>query len=52
MSAFVGADGIYALATYTYTNLNGAGNANLFKIVRYGTELTEWHFIYFAYSRK
>ena len=24
-------DGIYAFATYTYTNLNGAGNPNLNK---------------------
>lgn len=27
--------GIYAFATYTYTNLNGAGNPNVFKNVPY-----------------
>ena len=31
---------IYAFATYTYTNLNGAGNPNLFKSVPYGKDLT------------
>jgi hypothetical protein len=52
LTAFVGNDGVYALATYTYTNLNAAGNPNVFKLVRYNKDLTEWHFIYFAYTRK
>jgi len=41
-----------AFVTYNYQNLNGQGNANLFKNVQYKAELTEWHYIYFAYSRK
>ena len=44
-------DGIYAFATYTYTNLNGAGNPNLYKAVPYGKDLNSWHFIFFAYSK-
>jgi hypothetical protein len=32
--------------------MNGAGNANLNKLVKYGTELTQWHFVYFGYSKK
>ena len=44
-------DGIYAFATYTYTNLNGAGNPNLYKAIPYGKDLKSWHFIIFAYSK-
>ncbi len=44
--------GIYAFATYTYTDLNGNGNPNLFQLVKYKDDIKEWHFIYFAYSRK
>jgi hypothetical protein len=32
--------------------MNGAGNANLYKLVKYGADLTKWHFIYFGYTRK
>ena len=42
-------DGIFAFATYTYTNLNGAENQNLYKAVPYDKDLT--HFIFFAYSK-
>ena len=54
MSVFVGdtEGGVLAFDTYTYTNLNGAGNPNLFKTVKYGDGLTKWHFIYFGYTRK
>jgi hypothetical protein len=31
--------GIYAFATYTYTNLNGAGNANVHGFTPYGKEI-------------
>ncbi|KAM3142452.1 hypothetical protein pb186bvf_005354 [Paramecium bursaria] len=41
-------DGIYAFATYTQTNLNGAGNPNLNKAHTYGKDLTSWHFIRFG----
>jgi glutamine amidotransferase-like uncharacterized protein len=51
LTAFVGTDA-YAFATYTYTSLNGEGNPNVYKLVKYGAELTSWHFIYFAYTRK
>jgi hypothetical protein len=51
LTTFVG-DKIYALATYTYTNMNGAGNPNVYKTINYGTELTKWHFIYFGYTKK
>jgi len=30
-----GNDGIYAFATYTYTNMNGAGEPNAHKAVPY-----------------
>ncbi len=32
--------------------MNGAGNANIYKTVKYGDEMKLWHFIYFGYSRK
>lgn len=53
LSAFVGSGegGVYAFATYTYTNLVGAGNPNVYKLVKYGAEIQKWHFIYFGYNR-
>jgi hypothetical protein len=30
----------------------GAGNPNVYKTVKYGSEISKWHFIYFGYSRK
>jgi hypothetical protein len=45
-------DGIYAFATYTYNDMNGRGNPNVYKSVKYGEQLPEWHFVYFAYTRK
>jgi len=47
-----GDGGVLAFVTYTYTNLNGAGNANLFKTVKFNNDLSKWHFVYFGYSRK
>ncbi len=54
LAAWVGAadGGTYTFATYSYTNLVGAGNANVFKSVKYGSDHTTWHFIYFGYTRK
>lgn len=47
-----GSGGIYAFATYTYTNMNGGGNPNTYKTVPYKEDLKQWHYVYFAYSRK
>jgi len=53
LAGFIGAESqIYAFATYSYTDMNGGGNANIYKTVKYGTELNQWHFVYFAYSTK
>jgi hypothetical protein len=51
LTVFLG-KGNYAFATYTYTNMNGAGNANVYKNIAYQSELTKWHFIYMGYSKK
>lgn len=45
-------EGIYAFATYSYANLNGAGDPNAHKMVPYKNQLGEWHFVFFAYSRE
>lgn len=47
-----GDGGIYTFATYSYTDMVGSGNPNLYKNVRYGDQLERWQFIYFGYSRK
>jgi hypothetical protein len=52
LSTFVGNDGIYSFSTYTYTNLVGAGNPNVYKNIKYGEDIAKWHFIYFGYTRK
>lgn len=54
LAVFVGdtEGGVLAFVTYSYGNLNGNGNANLFKTVKYGDGLAKWHFIYFGYTRK
>ncbi|CAD8123997.1 unnamed protein product [Paramecium sonneborni] len=44
-------DGIYAFATYSYKNLNGAGDPNLAKIVPQKQQQTNWHFIFYSYNR-
>jgi hypothetical protein len=41
----------YHFTTYTYTDLNGGGNPNVYKNTPYGLYLPLWHFIYFGYSR-
>ncbi|KAM3127221.1 hypothetical protein pb186bvf_020641 [Paramecium bursaria] len=42
-------DGIYAFATYTYTNLNGAGNPNLYKAhtIWQGSYIMAFHKVWF-----
>ena len=54
LSGWVGTPGggILHFPTYTYTNLNGAGNANVVKNVDHKDRHHKWHFIYYAYSRK
>jgi hypothetical protein len=54
LSAWVGTPfgGCLHFPTYTYTNLNGAGNANYYQNIAHKNRHNEWHFIYFAYSRK
>jgi hypothetical protein len=47
-----GDGGVYSFATYSYTNLNGQGNPNIYQSVKYQNDLTEWHFVYFGYTRK
>ena len=54
LAVWVGAGdgGIYTFATYTYTDLNGNGNPNVYQSVKHGEEIKDWHFIYFGYSHK
>lgn len=52
LSAWVGTaeNGIIHMPTYTYTNLNGAGNANLVRNIKHNDKHLQWHFVYFGYS--
>lgn len=36
--------------TYSYSNLNGAGQANLVRNIRHRNRHVKWHFIYYGYS--
>ncbi|CAD8162366.1 unnamed protein product [Paramecium octaurelia] len=44
-------DGIYALSTYSYQNLNGNGEPNIVQIIPQDKQETKWHFILFSYNR-
>lgn len=44
--------GIYHFPTYTYSNMNGGGNANYFKNLAHKNRHTKWHFVYYGYSKK
>lgn len=46
------ADSAYYFTTYSYTDMNGAGNANIHKNAKQGAGVSKWHFIYFGYSKK
>jgi hypothetical protein len=46
-----GGGGILHMPTYTYTNLNGAGNGNYVKNIAHKNRHLAWHFIYYGYSR-
>lgn len=42
----------YYFATYTYTNMFGAGNANLNQAMTAHANINRgWHFVYFGYSK-
>lgn len=45
-------DNLMAFATYSYSDLTGNGNSNYWKGIAYENDLTEWHYVYFGYSRK
>lgn len=53
LTAWIGteAGGIVHLPTYTYTNMNGAGNANYFKNIAHKDRHQRWFFIYYGYNR-
>ena len=53
LSAWVGQQdgGVLHFSTYTYTSLNGEGNANYFRNVPHRDRILAWHFVYFGYSR-
>jgi hypothetical protein len=53
LAAWVGKQdgGIIHLPTYTFTDLEGKGNANLFKNIPHKDRHTKWFFVYFGYSR-
>lgn len=38
--------------TYTYTNMNGGGNANYYKNIQHKERHLEWFYVYFGYSKK
>lgn len=44
-------NGILHFPTYTYTNLNGAGNSNFYKNLSVKNRHTKWFFVYFGYSK-
>lgn len=52
LSMWVGkADKVIHLPTYSYTNMEGEGNANLFKNIPHKDRHTKWFFVYFGYSK-
>jgi hypothetical protein len=51
LSVFANTD-IYQFTTYTYTDLNGGGNANVAQNVNFDGQHQVWHFIYFGYSKE
>lgn len=44
-------NGILHFPTYTYTNLNGEGNRNLFQNIRHEGNYVRWFFVYYGYSK-
>lgn len=51
LTCWLGA-GILHFPTYTYTNMNGAGNANHHKNINHNNRHFKWFFVYYGYSKK
>lgn len=53
MTCWVGTaeGGILHLPTYTYANMNGAGNTNVWKNIPHKERHTKWFFLYFGYTK-
>lgn len=51
LSCWLG-NGILHFPTYTYVNMNGAGNANFHKNIDHKGRHQKWFFVYFGYSKK
>lgn len=43
--------GILHFPTYTYTNMNGAGNTNFYKNIQHKNRINEWFYVYYGYSK-
>lgn len=43
--------GILHFPTYTYSNMNGAGNANLYKNIAHKERHLEWFYVYYGYQK-
>lgn len=43
--------GILHLSTYSYTNMNGAGNNNMPQNIQHRNRHIEWFYVYFGYSK-
>lgn len=43
--------GILHFPTYSYVNMNGAGNANLVQNIVHKDRHTEWFFVYYGYTK-
>lgn len=54
MAAWLGTGdgGAYYMSTYTYTDMFGKGNPNIYKSIKHEEKHKQWHFIYFAYSKE
>lgn len=44
--------GILHFPTYSYANMNGAGNTNAFKNIAHKNKHIEWFFVYFGYDKE
>jgi hypothetical protein len=51
LSMFANRNQYYHTNTYTYTNMVGGGNANVFQNYQHNGLITQWHFIYYGYSK-
>jgi hypothetical protein len=51
LTIFANKNNFYHCPTYTYTNMNAAGNANVVQNLAHGGLIQAWHYVYFGYSR-